>query len=199
MTLVIVIVIVWLAGWGIRAVTQTVEHHDRIEQEQRNPQLEEQKQQRQHERYFIKSMSIPAIKAYRKNYQVLPSIVIAQAIVESNWGASKLYQTAHNPFGIKGQYHGKSVTYETAEYVDGKRKMQRSAFRKYPNLEVAVADHDRALNKNFIHKNHVMSYVTDAKLLKKNNYATDPQYSGKLIRIIKQYHLNRYDLKAINS
>lgn len=198
MILIIVVVVVLLAGWGIREATQKVEHHDLVEQERGNPQLAEQKQQRQHERRFVRSVSIPAIRAYQKNYQVLPSIVIAQAIVESNWGTSKLYRVAHNPFGIKGKYHGRSVTYETAEYVNGKKKWQKAAFRKYPSLETAIMDHDRALNDNFIHKNHVMSYVTDAKLLKKNNYATDPQYSSKLIRIIKQYHLNRYDLKAIN-
>ena len=167
-------------------------------QRQNDPELQREKEQRDQEHQFIKKISDPAIQDYRKNYQVLPSVVIAQAIVESNWGASRLYQAANNPFGIKGSYHHKSVSYETAEYVHGRRVIIHASFRKYPTLSAAVMDHDNALNKGFIHRNHVMSYITDARLLQKNHYATDPNYANKLIKIIKAYHLNRYDLKALN-
>lgn len=190
----IAIVIVIGLGFGIRGVKNHFDHVAQVRQSQNNPQLAQER----HDRVFMRTIADPAIKAYQKNYQILPSVVIAQAIVESNWGSSKLYQVANNPFGIKGKYHGKSVSYETAEYINGHKKTVSAKFRKYPNLEAAIFDHDNALNHGFIHRQHVMSYITDAKLLQKNHYATDPNYAKKLISVIKQYHLNRYDLQALN-
>lgn len=190
----VAIVLVIIIGFGIRGVKDHFDHVTQIRQEQNDPQL----QQQRHDKQFMRTIAVLAIKTYRKNYQILPSIVIAQAIVESNWGTSKLYKTANNPFGIKGSYHGRSVTYETAEYEKGKKVTIKAAFRKYPSLGAAILDHDHALSKGFIHRRHVMSYITDAKLLQKNHYATDPNYAKKLINVIKQYHLNRYDLEALN-
>lgn len=190
----ITIVIVICIGFGIRGVKNYFNHVAQVRQTEENPQL----QQQRHDKAFMEEISSPAIKAYQKNFQILPSIAVAQAIVESNWGTSRLYQVAKNPFGIKGQYHGRSVSYDTAEYVNGKRKTVSANFRKYPTLEAAIVDHDNALNHGFIHRQHVMSYITDAKLLQKNHYATDPNYAKKLISVIKQYHLNRYDLEALN-
>ena len=192
------IVIVIVLGFGIRGAKNHLDHNAAVREEQADPQLQQQRLQRDHERQFMRTIASPAIRVYRKNYQILPSVVIAQAIVESDWGTAKLYRVANNPFGIKGQYHGKSVAYDTAEYIHGKRKTVSATFRKYPSLKAAVADHDQALNRGFIHKRHVMSYVTDAKLLQKNHYATDPNYAKKLVSVIRQYHLGRYDLRAIN-
>lgn len=196
--LLLVVGAVLIVGFGMRSVEHYIAHRDFIEQEENNPQAIEAHRQRVRDHKFIKSMAKPAIRAYRKNYQVLPSIVIAQAIVESNWGTSKLYTVGHNPFGIKGKYHGKSINYATTEYQNGKAIHIRANFRRYPNLEAGILDHDKALSKGFVHKNHVMSYVTYAKLLQKNHYATDPHYAKKLIDAIKEYHLNKYDLKALN-
>lgn len=62
------------------------------------------KTKREHDS-FISQVAHPAIKLYEKNQQVLPSIVVAQAVLESSWGGnSDLYRNANNPFGIKGSY-----------------------------------------------------------------------------------------------
>ncbi|MEJ1300404.1 glucosaminidase domain-containing protein [Latilactobacillus sakei] len=45
---------------------------------------------------------------YQKKHQVLPSIIIAQAIIESDWGRSDLATKANNLFGVKGQYQGQA-------------------------------------------------------------------------------------------
>ena len=49
---------------------------------------------------FIEQISKGAISGWRK-YKVLPSITIAQAIIESGWGTSGLTVNAKNLFGIK--------------------------------------------------------------------------------------------------
>ncbi len=57
-------------------------------------------------RTFISEVGNPAVKLYLKDRQVLPSVVIAQAILESQFGTSELTTTANNLFGIKGSYRG---------------------------------------------------------------------------------------------
>lgn len=147
---------------------------------------------------FISKVANPAIKLYEKNQQVLPSIVIAQAILESSWGNSDLYRNANNPFGIKGTYHGQSIRYDTEEVVSGKRITVKADFRKYPSLLAAINDHNRLLSQRFIKQNNVLSYRKMATLLQQNSYATDPNYAKKLIQIIRKYQLSQYDLTAIN-
>ena len=47
--------------------------------------------------------------------------MMAQAIVESGWGASTLSKAPnYNLFGIKGGYNGQSVYMDTWEYLNGK-------------------------------------------------------------------------------
>lgn len=61
---------------------------------------------------FIDSLSGHAQILYEK-YHVLPSITLAQAILESDWGNSELAGKARNLFGVKGDYKGKHVTMKT--------------------------------------------------------------------------------------
>lgn len=70
---------------------------------------------------FIDSLSGHAQILYEK-YHVLPSITIAQAILESDWGNSELAAQANNLFGVKGNYKGHHVTMETDEFEKGKKK-----------------------------------------------------------------------------
>ncbi len=141
---------------------------------------------------FIAKMAKPAVRVYRQNGQVLPSIVIAQAILESSWGTSGLFQQANNPFGVKGSYEGKSKSFWTNEYVNGKKISVRANFRDYPDLTSAILDHDALLKRSYF-KQTVTDYKTAAKLLQNNGYATDPSYAKKLTNLIATYNLNDYD------
>ncbi|WP_413627813.1 glucosaminidase domain-containing protein [Fructilactobacillus vespulae] len=149
------------------------------------------------QRKFIKQVSAPSVNLYKKNKQVLPSIVIAQAILESNWGKSKLYTNAYNPFGIKGTYQGDSISYSTGEYIDGKHVDEIAQFRKYPDLQTAIEDHNQALYDKFLSKDHTTDYKEQAKLLQKNTYATDPEYTKKIVNVIKTHNLVKYDNEAM--
>lgn len=149
-------------------------------------------------RSFINRVGTPAVKLYLKNRQVLPSVVIAQAILESQFGTSELTTTANNLFGIKGTYHGQSVQFYTREVENGKSIKVLAQFRKYPNLAASIADHNQLVSEKFIKAKNILSYRKSTRLLQANGYATDPHYAAKLNRLIVKYQLSRYDLKAIN-
>ncbi|WP_225365957.1 glycoside hydrolase family 73 protein [Levilactobacillus bambusae] len=142
---------------------------------------------------FIKKMATPAVAAYHQTGQVLPSIVLAQGILESNWGTSELYLQANNPFGVKGTYQGQSKTFPTSEYVNGKKIQIQAAFRAYPSLETAILDHDALLANQYLKNQRITSFSRQAKLLQENGYATDPDYAEKLVNLINQYQLSQYD------
>ncbi|MBW1604880.1 glucosaminidase domain-containing protein [Lactobacillus sp. Sy-1] len=197
--LIIIVVLAVLAfGFTIRKISNRLENSQQQSQSSTSLTSEEIQQIKQR-RAFVKQVANSSIKVYQNDFHVLPSIVIAQAILESDWGNSKLYQVAKNPFGIKGTYNGQSVSYDTTEYVNGKKVTVVGQFRKYPNLEAAIKDHDKSIKTHFIKEDNVTSYVKAANLLQKNVYATDPQYANKLIKVIKQYNLSRYDLQALNN
>lgn len=176
-------------GMGVRYVMNQVIADRQVQTSQ--PANTETPEQRQQHR-FINSVAQPAVNVYQANHQVLPSIVIAQAIVESNWGHSQLYQEANNPFGIKGSYNGHTRSFPTNEYINGKEERINDNFRVYPNLKAAILDHDQVVAQQFLPP-HVTNYRTAAKLLQQNGYATDPTYAKKLINVINTYTLNRFD------
>lgn len=153
---------------------------------------------KQQKESFIDQIGTPAMALYRRNRQILPSVVISQAILESQFGTSLLYKTANNPFGVKGTYNGRSVTFYTREVEHGKSIKVLAQFRKYPTLSAALMDHNRLVAKKFIKHKNIMSYRTSTNLLQQNGYATDPHYANKLNHIIVKYQLYKYDLKAIN-
>lgn len=176
-------------GMGVRYVMNNYIADQRAQTSK--PADSETPEQRQQHR-FINSVAKPAVNVYKDNRQVLPSIVVAQAIIESNWGHSQLYQQANNPFGIKGSYNGHTKSFPTNEYVNGKEERINANFRVYPNLQAAILDHDAVVAQQFLPA-HVTNYRTAAKLLQQNGYATDPTYAKKLINVITTYSLNRFD------
>ena len=130
------------------------------------------------------------------------SLTIAQAALESNWGASGLTRKANNLFGIKGKGTAGSITMLTAEYVKGKRIEVNADFRAYYNWYESIADHSRLIingtrdNPTRYHGAIKADYKTACHEIWKGGYATDPNYPAKLIGIIEQYKLYKYDKKA---
>lgn len=149
---------------------------------------------------FINSVANGAINGWKK-YKVLPSVTIAQAILESAWGGSALTTKANNLFGIKGRYNGQYVTMPTWEVINGQNVMVNAEFRKYPSRDVSMEDHGNFLTVNSRYKNliGVTNYKTVTKLLQQDGYATDPAYPAKLNNIIETYGLTKYDSQALNT
>ena len=129
------------------------------------------------------------------------SIKLAQAILESSCGKSDLACKANNHFGIKcgNDWKGKSYKKEDDDYENG--KLVKSCFREFSTVYDSYIAHSDFLtdpNKShrygFLFELDATDYKGWAKGLSKAGYATDPQYSSRLIDIIEKNELYRFDV-----
>lgn len=133
------------------------------------------------------------------NTKILPSVIVAQAILESARGTSELARKANNLFGIKGNYNGQSYTVKTKEYLNGKWTSVNAAFKKYPSYRESIIDHGNFFTstpwrtQNYQRVLNAKDYKTQAKALQACGYATDPQYANKLINLIETNNLSSLD------
>lgn len=127
------------------------------------------------------------------------SLTIAQAALESSWGTSGLTAKANNLFGMKGQGPAGSLRMQTTEYLRGLPAQVNADFRAYHNWSESIADHSKLLvNGVSWDKNKYAGALhtdghTAALAIAAAEYATDPEYASKLIRIMDQYDLYQYD------
>ncbi|MFR4033287.1 MAG: glucosaminidase domain-containing protein, partial [Streptococcus sp.] len=122
------------------------------------------------------------------------SVMIAQAILESDSGQSTLSQKpSYNFFGIKGDYNGQSVTLPTWE-DDGKGNPYYidAAFRSWP-VENSLQDYVDFLEEATVWEQRSKTSYKDATAALTGVYATDTTYGDKLNSIIEQYQLTIYD------
>lgn len=146
--------------------------------------------------YFINSIGEDA-RSISEDNDLYASVMIAQAILESNHGTSELGSAPnYNLFGIKGNYKGSSATFQTWE-DDGKGNTYKinAAFRKYPSYRESLEDYADILSKNLYadaRKSNTSSYQEATQALT-GRYATDTSYNAKLNHLIKIYHLTDYD------
>ncbi|MYV17568.1 mannosyl-glycoprotein endo-beta-N-acetylglucosamidase, partial [Lactobacillus rossiae] len=143
---------------------------------------------------FLMSV-IPGALAGWEQYGVLPSVTIAQAILESAWGQSLLATEAHNLFGIKGSYNGNSVTMPTQEEYGGQYVTINAAFRAYANNSESIQDHGAFLYYNSRYNNLLgdSNYVSVANKLRNDGYATASTYATSLINLVQIYGLDILD------
>lgn len=124
------------------------------------------------------------------------SITLAQGIVETENGNSKLVKKSNNHFGIKCKetWTGPSVSHD--DDAPGE------CFRKYNDAIESYIDHSNFLRTrkhyNFLFDLDPIDYKAWAYGLKKAGYATNPQYPALLIKYIETYNLNEYSLIAMN-
>ncbi|ERL64200.1 glycoside hydrolase family 73 protein [Schleiferilactobacillus shenzhenensis] len=148
---------------------------------------------------FIKKVA-PTAQSLYSQYKVFPSITIAQAILESDWGESSLSADYNNLFGVKGTDPNNTKELTTQEYVNGEWQTIKARFRVYASFAQSITDHaalfTRGTTWNAKQYQHVLAaqdYKTQAKALQSDGYATDPDYASKLIDIIETYNLTKYD------
>lgn len=144
---------------------------------------------------FIEIIAEKAMKDF-KTYCILPSLTIAQAILESGWGKSELSIKANNLFGIKANgWNGEIYTIKTVEHKpDGTPYIITADFRKYNNVNESINDHSIFLLKErYRPVLKCTNYKDAATKIRECGYATDVNYSTKLIGIIEKYNLNKYD------
>ena len=154
----------------------------------------------QNQRHFLSAIKQGAMDGAKEG--ILPSITAAQAILESGWGSSQLAKAPNNNlFGIKDSedWHGEIVTLSTQEYLNGDYITVNAAFRKYASWNDSVVDHAKFFTSTEWRKDNYRKVVNEtdyrivAQELKNAGYATDPNYPGKLIRLIEAYKLYEWD------
>ena len=126
-----------------------------------------------------------------KTYGIPASIILAQGILESGSGNSKLAKNANNHFGIKCHNDWQGGRF----YQDDDAKDE--CFRSYDNVRESFRDHALFLTTKkryaFLFKLKTTDYKGWAKGLKKAGYATNTKYPQLLIGIIETYELYRFD------
>ena len=149
---------------------------------------------------FINKVKNGAINGW-KEYKVLPSLTIAQAILESGWGSSQLAKLGNNLFGIKANstWKGKTITLPTREYINNRWVTVSAKWRKYNSQADSVKDHALFLKQNQRYKAVLgeTEYKEACKKIKAAGYATDPNYTDLLINIIEGNKLYDIDKQAI--
>lgn len=135
----------------------------------------------------------PVASEEMKIYDIPASITLAQGILESGMGDSRLALAANNHFGIKchSEWGGKRIYHDDDE--------KGECFRVYKDPRTSYRDHSLFLTSrpryNFLFDLKIDDYKGWAKGLKKAGYATDPKYPDKLISLIERYRLARFDSK----
>lgn len=148
---------------------------------------------------FIKRLA-PHAQELQEGYGILPSIVLGQAILESNWGQSSLASKYNNLFGMKSFGDEKKVNLETKEFINEEWIVMQGDFKVYDSWEDSMDDHTMLFvngvtwnpgqyEKVLMAKN----YKQAAKALQDGGYATDPTYAQKIIEVIETYNLDKYD------
>ncbi|MBZ3635528.1 glycoside hydrolase family 73 protein [Enterococcus faecium] len=159
----------------------------------------QQENEAQSHQQFIERL-VPQAQELQDGYGVLPSIILGQAILESNWGKSTLASKYNNLFGIKAYGDQKKVSLETKEFVNEEWITIQGDFKVYDSWEQSMDDHTQlfvqgvdwnpALYEKVI---TATNYQEAAQALQDAGYATDPGYAQKIIQVIETYHLNQYD------
>jgi hypothetical protein len=134
------------------------------------------------------------------------SIKLAQGMLESEWGRSKLAKEAKNHFGIKcGNRWDGPTFYKLDDDYDKDGNLKESCFRVFSTVEESFINHtdflkdpNKQMRYGFLFKYAPQDYTSWANGLLASGYASDPQYPQKLIGIIEKYKLYELDKKGIN-
>lgn len=128
--------------------------------------------------------------AEMNRYGIPASIKLAQGMLESGNGSSRLATQANNHFGIKC----------TPEWSGGKTYQAddtpNDCFRVYKHPRESFRDHSEFLLRRRYEKLFELKkddYRGWARGLKEAGYATNPRYADLLISLIERYELHKYD------
>jgi LysM repeat protein len=134
------------------------------------------------------------------------SIKLAQAILESNYGRSELAREAHNHFGIKcgRDWNGQGYGLKDDDR-DQRGELVHSCFRVFANDEASfiahsdfLADPAKAKRYGALFTLPPNDYKGWAQGLQKSGYATNQEYAKRLIQIIEEQELYRYDIANVD-
>lgn len=149
---------------------------------------------------FISTMAGYATRVFEDPNGVNPSVIIAQAILESGWGTSELAKY-NNFFGLNNYNDGYLVNAGTVvkkvpQEHDGKVTYNYEEMASFETIE----DCFKSLKKWYTRPNYIQNLKAagndsfkQIEAIKRSGYATSSQYVEAITRIIKENNLLRYD------
>ncbi len=145
--------------------------------------------QHQSAEQYIRQYRQTAIREMQRT-GIPASITLAQGILESGNGNSRLATKGNNHFGIKcHNWTGKRI------FEDDDRRNE--CFRKYRTADESFIDHSDFLTKHSRYASlfslNPKDYKGWARGLKRAGYATSSDYAQRLIGLIERYQLYQYD------
>jgi flagellar protein FlgJ len=152
---------------------------------------------------FLAAAAGPA-QASQREFNVPASVTLAQAILESGWGKSKLSMNDRNYFGMKCFGNPGGIAVSCHDYVTQEcDKVTQTcftttaSFRVYNSPTDSFRDHGRQLSTLSRYAG-AFSYAKQpnqfAAEIHKAGYATDLAYTDKLVALMGKYNLYQYDL-----
>lgn len=150
---------------------------------------------------FIKKIAPMVQEVFCDNRGVNPSVVIAQAILESGYGTSHLAKN-NNIFGLNNYHDGYlvnagSIMLEVPQEKDGLVYYQKEEMAKFDNLMDCI----KSLKKWYTRPKYIeplreagSDSTRQITAIKNCGYATDSGYVAKIVRIISDWNLKQYDL-----
>lgn len=152
------------------------------------------------QREFIMAIA-PGARESQRLTGVPASVTLAQAILESDWGRSRLAREAKNLFGIKAHTRpGTAGVYNILawEVINGADVMSPESFKAYKTMADSITDHGRWFHEQPRYAGALA--VRDdpqafARAINAAGYATDPAYSAKLIGLMDRFDLYAYDVE----
>lgn len=146
---------------------------------------------------FIDEVS-PSARASQRATGIPASITIAQAILESGWGKTRLASEDFNYFGIKAIPGQDYAEFKTEEYLKGEKEQVEARFARYKTPGESFRAHTYLLS-------HLERYalamqqrgnpISFALALQKCGYSTNPHYASALMDLVVEFNLTTYDLQ----
>lgn len=153
----------------------------------------------QEQQDFIEQLGSAAQQTYSQ-YGILPSMTVAQAILESGWGNSSLSALYYNFFGMKADstYTGESVVLRTGEEVNGVRITVNGTFRVYHSFEEGIEGYYQFITGYERYSNLIgeTDYKEACRKIQADGWATASNYGDYLISLIESFNLTRFDVPA---
>ncbi|MDD3760173.1 MAG: flagellar assembly peptidoglycan hydrolase FlgJ [Acidithiobacillus sp.] len=130
---------------------------------------------------FVQSI-LPAVRQAAVQLDVSPVAILAQAALETGWGA---HAPGNNLFGIKAEsgWGGSALQNLTHEFVDGVNTVEDASFRAYQNVAASVANYTQLLLNSPRYRAALGqggNIAGFAQALQNGGYATDPNYAAKI-------------------
>ncbi len=139
---------------------------------------------------YIQRFASFAVEEMEK-YKIPASITLAQGLLETGGGQSRLAREGNNHFGIKckDEWTGKTMSHTD--------DAPNECFRVYDDPRDSYEDHSKFLAFRKYYQNlftlDMKDYKAWAHGLKKAGYATNPKYAHILISKIEKYRLYEFD------